>query len=72
MKNSNMQTSIIKDVYIYIYMEYIFPSKRVFKSKVKGIPYKHIYIMLLFLIWWRPFIPSRNLDDVFTYNHIWL
>ena len=23
-------------------------------------------------IWWSPFIPSRNLDEVFTYNHIWL
>ena len=25
-----------------------------------------------FFIWWSPFIPSRNLDEVFTYNHIWL
>ena len=25
-----------------------------------------------YFIWWSPFIPSRNLDEVFTYNHIWL
>ena len=24
------------------------------------------------LCWWSPFISSRNLDEVFTYNHIWL
>ena len=23
------------------------------------------------LHWWSPFIPSRNLDEVFTYNHIY-
>ena len=27
----------------------------------------HIYILLF---WWSPFIPSRNLDDVFTYNNM--
>ena len=26
--------------------------------------------MLLFLFWWSPFIPTRNLDEVFTNNHI--
>ena len=25
-----------------------------------------------FFIWWSHFIPSRNLDEVFTYNHVWL
>ena len=25
---------------------------------------------MLFLFWWSPFIPSRNLDEVFTYNHL--
>ena len=35
--------------------------------------YIYIYILLFFFfIWWSPFIPSRNLDEVFTYNHIWL
>ena len=32
----------------------------------------YICYYLLFFIWWSPFIPSRNLDEVFTYNHIWL
>ena len=29
-----------------------------------------IVIVIVIVIWWSPFIPSRNLDDVFTY--IWL
>ena len=29
----------------------------------------YIYIVIVVCIWWSPFIPSRNLDDVFTYNH---
>ena len=33
-----------------------------------------LYILLLlfcyFLFWWNPFIPSRNLYDVFNYNHM--
>ena len=29
----------------------------------------YIYILLL-LFRWSPFIPSRNLDQVFTYNHM--
>ena len=32
----------------------------------------HIFIVIVIFIWWSPFIPSRNLDEVFTYNHIWL
>ena len=28
----------------------------------------HTYIII---IWWSPFIPSRNLDEVFTYNQSW-
>ena len=31
-----------------------------------------IVIVIVIFIWWNPFIPSRNLDEVFTYNHIWL
>ena len=31
-----------------------------------------IVIVIVIFIWWRPFIPSRNLDEVFTFNHIWL
>ena len=31
----------------------------------------HIVVSVIF-IWWSPFIPSSNLDEVFTYNHIWL
>ena len=27
------------------------------------------YVVVIF-IWWSPFIPSRNLDEVFTYNHM--
>ena len=26
--------------------------------------------ILLLLFWWSPFTPSRNLDEVFTYNHM--
>ena len=26
--------------------------------------------LLLLLLWWSPFIPFRNLDEVFTYNHM--
>ena len=29
-----------------------------------------IFIIVVIFIWWSPFIPSRNLDEVFTYNHI--
>ena len=32
--------------------------------------YIYIYIYICFFIWWSPFIPSRNLDEVFTYNHL--
>ena len=38
--------------------------------------YNYIYIYICYLlfsyfIWWSPFIPSRNLDDIFiNYNHI--
>ena len=31
-----------------------------------------IVIVIVIFIWWSPFIPSRNLDEVVTYNHIWL
>ena len=29
-------------------------------------------IVIVIFIWWIPFIPSKNLDEVFTYNHLWL
>ena len=29
-----------------------------------------IHIIYCYFIWWSPFIPSRNLDEVFTYNHM--
>ena len=32
----------------------------------------YIVIVIVIFIWWSPFIPSRNLDEVFTYNHTWL
>ena len=31
----------------------------------------YIIIVIVIFIWWSPFIPSRNLDEVVTYNHIW-
>ena len=34
--------------------------------------YIYIVIVIVIFIWWSPFIPSRNLDEVFTYNHIGL
>ena len=36
--------------------------------------YIYIYIVIVVIvifIWWSPFIPSRNLDEVVTYNHIY-
>ena len=38
----------------------------------KSIYILYIYIFVMFIvIWWHPFfIPFRNLDDVFTYNHM--
>ena len=33
-----------------------------------------VYILIVicycYFIWWSPFIPSRNLDEVFNYNHM--
>ena len=26
--------------------------------------------IMYIVIWWNPFIPSRNLDELFTYNHM--
>ena len=34
--------------------------------------YMYVYIVIVILFWWSPSIPSRNLYEVFTYNHIWL
>ena len=30
--------------------------------------YKHDAIVIF--IWWSSFIPTRNIDEVFTYNHM--
>ena len=32
--------------------------------------YIPIVICYCYFIWWSPFIPSRNLDEVFNYNHM--
>ena len=29
-----------------------------------------VLFIVQFLYWWSPVIPSRNLDEVFTYNHM--
>ena len=34
--------------------------------------YIYINVVIVIFIWWSPFIPSRNLDEVFTYNHIYM
>ena len=34
--------------------------------------YIFIVIVIFIFIWWSSFITSRKLDEVFTYNHIWL
>ena len=55
-------------MYAYIcinHTNFIIVIKFIYKCK------EDIYYIYIF-IWWSPFIPSRNLDEVFTYNHIWL
>ena len=33
--------------------------------------YIYVYVCVyVIVIWWSPFIPSRNLDEVFTYKHM--
>ena len=70
------------------YISYVYPMSCVHLCYRVGVPLSHTvviesssykgklrnnYVLLLLLfIWWSPFIPSRNLDEVFTYNHIWL
>ena len=39
-------------------------------SDVNGSVYIYIVIVIVIFISWSPFIPSRNLDEVFTYNHV--
>ena len=36
----------------------------------KGCPIIYIYFCIVIFNWWSPLIPSRNLDGVFTYNHM--
>ena len=43
-----------------------------FKVKYESILIGYYFFFFCYFIWWSPFIPSRNLDEVFTYNHIWL
>ena len=31
-----------------------------------------IFVVIVIFIWWSPFIPNRNLYDIFTYNHMTL
>ena len=54
-------------LYYRIYKD--FSKKNIDIRKIIGIYiyiYIYIYILsLLFFIWWSPFIPSRNLDEVF-------
>ena len=30
----------------------------------------NIIIVIVIIFWWNPIIPSRNLDEVFTYNNM--
>ena len=39
---------------------------RLFKFVMIG---HNIYIFYFFLFWWITYILSKNLDEVFTYNH---
>ena len=55
-------TLYIYDIYIYIYI-YIYIFIYIYI-------YIYIYIVIVIFIWLSPFIPSRNLDEVFTYNHM--
>ena len=36
-------------------------------SPNKSIP---LYCYFCYFIWWSTLVPSRNLDDVFDYNHL--
>ena len=42
----------------------------IIKISIHKIPYIYIYIyiyiVIVIFIWWSPFIPSRNLDEVLT------
>ena len=48
-------------IYIYIYGVTLNISYILFHT--------YVYIVYIF-IWWSLFIPSRDLDEVFTYNHM--
>ena len=41
------------------------------KVYIPNMLYIYIIIVIVIFIWWSPFNPSRNLDEVFTYNHIY-
>ena len=54
---------------------YVIPNNIIIQILTHIHIYTYIYIYIVIFIWctpWSPFIPSRNLDEVFTYNHIWL
>ena len=43
----------------------------IIKSRVYIYTYYIYIVIVIFSLFWRsPFIPSRNLDEVFTYNYI--
>ena len=47
-------------------------TEEVYRDDIISINSLFIVIVIVIFIWRSPFIPSRNLDEVFTYNHIWL
>ena len=60
-------------MFIYVVINIIFFNKVIqFKITFTLIYIYIVIIIFVIFIWWSPFIPSRNLDEVFTYNHIWL
>ena len=40
--------------------------------RISSPPNTYIVIVIYYFYLVEFFIPSRNLDEVFTYNHIWL
>ena len=59
---------------IYIHNIFIYNNRLCHMNKRKCGIILPLYIVIVNVIsiWWSPFIPSRNLNEVFTYNHICL
>ena len=53
---------VLVDIHIYIYI-YIYIHTYIYILTY----YIVIVIVIVIFIWWSIFIPSRNLDEVFTY-----